>query len=78
MIRKIIKPKNNQIVLNIPESYIDKEIELIIFPRDKEESYNLKKNKSLKGVFNKYADNSKIPLEEKAWQKHIIDSFNND
>ena len=38
MIREIIKPQQNQIILNIPDSYIDKEIELIIFPLQKNDN----------------------------------------
>jgi len=77
MIRKIIKPQKNQIVLNIPESYINKEIKLIIFPLNENSanSHTTKNRKSLKGVFNKYADNSKVSLENRAWQKHIIDKY---
>jgi len=45
MIREIIKPQQNQIILNIPENYIDKEIELLMFPIDEYKNSN-KKSKS--------------------------------
>lgn len=31
MIREIIKPKTNQVVINIPQDLVDKELELIVF-----------------------------------------------
>ncbi len=80
MIRKIIKPQQNQIILNIPENYINKEVELIIFPIKEtiiEKNNNIMKNKkSLRGVFSKYADTSKVSLEGKAWQNYIINRVN--
>jgi len=80
MIREIIKPQQNQIILSIPQSYINKEIELLVFPLDINGvgKHKIKKKKSLKGVFNKYANNSKISLENKAWQDHIVNKFKND
>jgi NADH:ubiquinone oxidoreductase subunit len=45
-----------------------------MFPLDeKETTQKSKTKKSLKGVFNNYADNSKIPLEDNAWQDYIMD-----
>ncbi len=80
MIRKIIKPQQNQIILNIPEDYINKKVELIIFPIEEtiiEKNNNIMKNKkSLRGVFSKYADTSKVSLEGKAWQNYIINRIN--
>jgi len=49
-----------------------------MFPLDEKEiTQNIKekKRKSLRGVFNQYADNSKISLEDNAWQNHIMDKF---
>lgn len=37
-----------------------------------------KKNHSLKGVFNQYADTSKIALEKSAWQNHLINKYRHD
>jgi hypothetical protein len=31
MIREIIRPKTNQVVINIPQNLVDKELELIVF-----------------------------------------------
>ena len=82
MIRKVIKPQYTNLTITIPTSYIDKDIELIIFPLDEKEpiqdNRKSKIKKSLRGVFNKYADSSKVALEDSAWQNHIIDKFRQD
>jgi hypothetical protein len=78
MIREVIKPQYTNLTINIPTSYIDREIEFIMFPLDEQEviKNNKQQNKkSLRGVFNQYADTSKINLEDSAWQNHIIDKF---
>ncbi len=68
MIREIIRPQYTDLTINIPTDYIDRELELIIFPIDKKDTLQDTKKrrikKSLRGVFNQYADKSKIPLEE--------------
>jgi hypothetical protein len=76
MIREVIRPQHTTLTINIPTSYIDKEVEFIMFPLDeKETTQKSKTKKSLKGVFNNYADNSKIPLEDNAWQDYIMDKY---
>lgn len=32
MIRELIRPQNEQLIINIPKEYIDKEVEVIVFP----------------------------------------------
>ncbi len=34
-----------------------------------------KKTSSLRGVFNQYADSSKVPLEDRALQNHILKEY---
>jgi len=49
-----------------------------MFPREEKETTEEKKQrnkKSLRGVFNQYADASKILLEDSAWQNHIISKY---
>ena len=63
MIREVIRPQNTSFSINIPTSYIDRELEFIMFPLDEQETtqdIKQKNKKSLKGVFNQYADASKI------------------
>ena len=73
MIREIVKPEDTNLIINIPENYVGKEIEYIIFPLDNEtdDEENFKSISSLKGIFNKYANPSKIELEDKAWKLHV-------
>jgi len=66
MIREVIRPQYTNFTINIPTSYIDREVEFIMFPLDEQEitqNIKKKKRKSLRGVFNQYADNSKISLD---------------
>jgi hypothetical protein len=49
-----------------------------MFPLDEQETtqeIKQKNNKSLRGVFNQYADASKITLEDNAWKNHTIEKF---
>ena len=74
MIREILKPSSDNFTISIPKEYINQEIELIIFPLKKEKSIqDIKYHdiKKLRGVFNQYADNSKLELEDNAWQNYI-------
>jgi len=37
MLREVIRPQHNNFTINIPSSYIDREIEFIMFPLDNKE-----------------------------------------
>lgn len=78
MIREVIRPQYTNYTITIPTSYIDKDVEFIMFPledRELETNVQEQNKKSLKGVFNQYADSSKIVMEENAWQNHILDKY---
>jgi len=78
MIREIIKPQQNQIILNIPDDYVNKEVEFIIFPLEEKKEYKIKNKKnilSLAGSLGKYANPDKINLENKAWEMHIMEKY---
>jgi len=79
MIREIIKPKDTHLIINIPKEYIGQEVEYIIFPLHKvsKDKKVEKEDKidSLGGILNKYANPSKMELEDKAWEFHIMDKF---
>jgi len=78
MIREVIRPQYTNFTINIPTSYIDKEVELIMFPLDERETTEpTKQNEkpSLRGVFNQYANSSKIELENNAWKNNIINKY---
>ena len=81
MIREVIKPQYTNFTIDIPTSYIGREIEFIMFPIDEESSISQKEiehKKSLRGVFNKYSDSLKLHLEDSAWQKNIVDRYKKD
>ena len=70
--------KDTKLTIDIPESYIGKEVEFIIFPLNEQQEINTtkqKNKKSLKGVFSKYANSSKVVLEDSAWKNYIIKKF---
>ncbi len=75
MIREIIKPKDKNLNIQIPDEYVDREIEFIMFPVDNIEAPEKKDRKSLKGVFGDYADLSKRVLEDGAWQRHVLEKY---
>jgi len=77
MIRKIITPKDNNLIIKIPNEYIGKEIEYIVFPINDSKIEQSKKVDidSIGGILNKYADISKMELEDKAWELHVLDKF---
>ena len=79
MIREIVKPKDNTLIIKIPQEYIGKEIEYIVFPLKNNKSIEKKDLSSdisiLGGSLHKYAKKNKIKLEDKAWELHIIDKF---
>jgi hypothetical protein len=79
MIREVIRPSQCDFHITIPKEYIDKDVELIMFVLEekmlKTKPDSKKEKNSLKGVFNKYADISKIPLEDGIWEKHVKDKF---
>ncbi len=74
MIREIIRPTDNKLTIDLPEEYIGKEIEYIIFPVKNHEEKTEEKNfdiSSLGGSLKQYANPQKAELENKAWELHI-------
>ena len=78
MIREVIRPQHNNFTIKIPNSYIDRDVEFIMFPLDQEETFQKVKYQdisTLGGSLNKYANLSKMSLEDNAWELHIIDKY---
>ena len=42
MLREIINPKSNQIVITLPPELVNQELELLIFPTDKTKKADMK------------------------------------
>lgn len=78
MIREVIRLQSSDFYLKIPAEYINKTVEFIMFPIDEYEPVTKTKNRqatSIRGSLNKYADSSKIALEDSAWQKSVAAKF---
>lgn len=79
MIREVIKPQFTSLTIEIPSSYIDRDLELIIFPLDEQDEMKKKSERihkeSLRGVFESYAKEDKRALEDSAWQENIISRY---
>lgn len=53
MIREFIKPKHNKISINIPDDFINKKLELLIFPIEKAETKKNKMNRKISALMDK-------------------------
>ena len=77
MIREILRPVSNNFTISIPNEYINKEVEFIMFLLEADKTVQkIEQDISiLAGCLNKYADHSKMDLEDKAWELHIMDKY---
>lgn len=78
MIREVIRPTKNDFHIYIPTEYLNKDVEFIMFPLDEQEHIQkaeIVKEKSLRGVFNIYAGDKKVALEDNAWQLSVVNKF---
>ena len=63
MLREIVRTKNNELTIRIPDDYLNKELEIFILP-------SRPKKKSLAGIFKQYANKQLIEKESDiAWAK---------
>ena len=46
MIRELIRPQKEQLIINIPKEYIDKEVEVLVFPVPKHDDESIQNNVS--------------------------------
>ena len=46
MIRELIRPQNEQLVINIPREYINKEVEVLVFPILEQDNEHIQTNVS--------------------------------
>ena len=78
MIREIIRPQQNQIILNIPDDYINKEVEFIIFPLEEKNiiqnknTSNSKKSNLTSSLFGALKN---IQLKESDYKKYLEDKY---
>ena len=74
MVREIIRPDKSEMTIHIPDDYIGRRVEYIVFPLEDEES-TIQHKRSLKGALHKYADPAKREQEENAWIDHVKQSY---
>ncbi len=78
MIREVIRPQQTDFHITIPNEYLNREIEFIMFPLDEREIIQPRKKSSIEslgGVFQTYADPTKKVLEDTAWEMHIQEKY---
>jgi hypothetical protein len=71
-IRNILRVKDKKVTIELPNNFNFEEIEVIILPHGEEKKSSDQK-KSLKGIFQKYADSPKISQEKQAWKNRVKD-----
>jgi hypothetical protein len=82
MIRELIRPEREQVVINIPKEYIHKEVEVLVFPvvqveetpLNRETSQNLSEFRMLM----EQARKSDIKVPKEVDIDDLIDEINND
>jgi len=77
MIRELFTPTTNHFHITIPNEYLGKQVEFIMFPLEQHEISATQKQDidALGGCLNQYADVSKIPLEDSAWESYVMDKY---
>ncbi len=75
MIREIIKAEDTKLTIEIPQEYVGREIEYIIFPIKDHQRKENKEITSLGGILHQYADTDKQKLEDKGWELQVVDKF---
>ena len=72
MIREVIKPKTNNITIQIPDSYIDREVEFIVFPLKDDKVRKNKKQNITKNLFGSLKSKK---LDEKSYKTYLEDKY---
>ena len=82
MIRKIIRPEREQVVINIPKEYIHREVEVLVFPAFQAEETPLNgetsQNLSEFRMLMEQAGKSDIRVPKEVDIDDLIDEINND
>ncbi len=73
-IKEIHHIKNKMLQMQLPESFNDMDVEVIVLPRPEKTFRSSSENvPSLLGALHEYADPSKIKEESMAWQESVKD-----
>lgn len=65
-VRKVVNGTDLKDIIDVPNSLINKKLEILVFPIDELPKKN-KKKKSLSGFLSKYANLDLLEKEENAW-----------
>jgi len=80
MIREIVRPEKEQLVIDIPREYLFKDVEVLVFPIDEKTAKGKKSSQKLL-EFKKLmeqADEANIKVPQDVDIDHLIDQINND
>ncbi|KIM10300.1 MAG: hypothetical protein KU37_10910 [Sulfuricurvum sp. PC08-66] len=77
MIREVITPQSTDFYLKIPQEYLNRPVEFLMFALDEQSVMPTSSSDiaSLAGSLNRYADPTKIALEDGAWEAHVIEKY---
>lgn len=77
MVKTVVTPKNNSIYLDIPDNYIGREIEVLLYAKDELQEENVKPKKNLVNFMGVLSENDyqslKLHTEQarKEWNRNI-------
>ncbi len=67
MIREILKPKGEELVIHIPKEYVHKEVEVLVFPLSENESKTARKTSHTDNL----AEFRKLTGEAREWNIRV-------
>ena len=62
-------------VMDLPKEMQKGQVEVIAFPVPSQESADKTPAKSMRGFLRAYANPDLIPLEEGAWERHVVEKY---
>lgn len=80
MLREIIKVKNTDYLIHIPEEYLDQEVEILVLPLSNNFENDTSRKKIIisdgkmiksKGIFSQYKNPELIQSEKAAWSEVV-------
>ncbi len=75
MIREILKPTSTEYVIHIPDEYINKEVEILVLPLNREEV--LRKEVSVELISSTAGILGRKNIDPVKWQKQIRNEWEN-
>ena len=77
MIREIIRPKTNQVIINIPQDMVDKELELIVFAIKQDTGKGTQKIKSRQLMDKIFEHAESVTIPDDLGIDEIMNDMNN-